>query len=91
MIWPASGLSCCSIRKAFEIGAEVVPIDPPGLAIPRYPDRLAAANADSEETDALVVVVQGAIKTVPVVIACFEFEFLGGSMGSAVTAVSSVA
>jgi acetyl-CoA carboxylase carboxyl transferase subunit beta len=27
---------------------------------------------------------QGAIKTVPVVVACFEFEFLGGSMGSVV-------
>jgi acetyl-CoA carboxylase carboxyl transferase subunit beta len=28
--------------------------------------------------------VQGSIKTVPVVIACFEFEFMGGSMGSVV-------
>ena len=27
---------------------------------------------------------QGAIKTNPVVIACFEFDFLGGSMGSVV-------
>ncbi|GLT22878.1 MAG: acetyl-CoA carboxylase, carboxyltransferase subunit beta [Zoogloea sp.] len=68
----------------FEIGAEVVPIDPLKFKdSKRYPDRLAAANADSEESDALVVV-QGAIKTVPVVIACFEFEFLGGSMGSVV-------
>ncbi|WP_298626710.1 acetyl-CoA carboxylase, carboxyltransferase subunit beta [uncultured Zoogloea sp.] len=68
----------------FEIGAEVVPIDPLKFKdFKRYPDRLAAANADSEESDALVVV-QGAIKTVPVVIACFEFEFLGGSMGSVV-------
>ena len=31
-----------------------------------------------------MVVVQGSIKTVPVVIACFEFEFMGGSMGSVV-------
>lgn len=68
----------------FEIGAEVVPVDPLKFKdSKRYPDRLAAANADSEESDALVVV-QGAIKTVPVVIACFEFEFLGGSMGSVV-------
>jgi len=29
-------------------------------------------------------VMQGAIKTVPVVVACFEFEFLGGSMGAVV-------
>ncbi|WP_374245719.1 acetyl-CoA carboxylase, carboxyltransferase subunit beta [Zoogloea sp.] len=68
----------------FEIGAEVVPVDPLKFKdSKRYPDRLAAANADAEESDALVVV-QGAIKTVPVVIACFEFEFLGGSMGSVV-------
>ena len=31
-----------------------------------------------------MVVMQGAIKTSPVVIACFEFDFLGGSMGSVV-------
>lgn len=68
----------------FEIGAEVVPVDPLKFKDSRrYPDRLAAANEDTGEADALVVV-QGAIKTVPVVIACFEFEFLGGSMGSVV-------
>lgn len=68
----------------FEIGAEVVPVDPLKFKDSRrYPDRLAAANAESDESDALVVV-QGAIKTVPVVVACFEFEFLGGSMGSVV-------
>ena len=68
----------------FEIGAEVVPVDPLKFKdSKRYPDRLAAANEDTGEADALVVV-QGAIKTVPVVVACFEFEFLGGSMGSVV-------
>jgi acetyl-CoA carboxylase carboxyl transferase subunit beta len=68
----------------FEIGAEVVPVDPLKFKdSKRYPDRLVAASEDSEETDAMVVV-QGAIKTVPVVIACFEFEFMGGSMGSVV-------
>ena len=68
----------------FEIGAEVVPVDPLKFEdSKRYPDRLVAASEDSEETDAMVVV-QGAIKTVPVVIACFEFEFMGGSMGSVV-------
>ncbi len=30
------------------------------------------------------MVLQGAIKTVPVVVACFEFDFMGGSMGSVV-------
>lgn len=68
----------------FEIGAEVVPVDPLKFKdSKRYPDRLAAANEDTGEADALVVV-QGAIKTVPVIVACFEFEFLGGSMGSVV-------
>ena len=68
----------------FEIGSEVVPIDPLKFKdSKRYPDRLVAASEDSEETDAMVVV-QGSIKTVPVVIACFEFEFMGGSMGSVV-------
>ena len=66
----------------FEIGAEVVPVDPLKFKdSKRYSDRLAAANEDTGEADAMVVV-QGAIKTVPVIVACFEFEFLGGSMGS---------
>jgi len=68
----------------FEIGAEVLPLDPLKFKDgKRYVDRLAAANADTDEADALIVL-QGAIKTVPVVVACFEFEFMGGSMGSVV-------
>ena len=68
----------------FEIGAEVLPMDPLKFKDgKRYTDRLAAANKDTGERDALVVM-QGAIKTVPVVVACFEFEFMGGSMGSVV-------
>jgi acetyl-CoA carboxylase carboxyl transferase subunit beta len=68
----------------FEIGAEVFPLDPLKFKdSKRYLDRLAAANEETGETDAMVVM-QGAIKTVPVVVACFEFEFLGGSMGSVV-------
>jgi len=68
----------------FEIGAEVVPVDPLKFKDSRrYPERLAAAAEDTGEADAMVVL-QGAIHTVPVVVACFEFEFLGGSMGSVV-------
>jgi acetyl-CoA carboxylase carboxyl transferase subunit beta len=68
----------------FEIGAEVVPTDPLKFKDSRrYPERLAGANEDTGETDALIVM-QGAIRTVPVVVACFEFEFMGGSMGSVV-------
>ena len=68
----------------FEIGSEVLPLDALKFKdSKRYPDRLAAANEESGESDALVVV-QGAIKTLPVVVACFEFDFMGGSMGSVV-------
>ncbi|PWF25220.1 acetyl-CoA carboxylase, carboxyltransferase subunit beta [Corticimicrobacter populi] len=49
----------------------------------KYPERLQEAMKQTGETDALVVV-QGAIVTQPVVLACFEFEFMGGSMGSVV-------
>jgi acetyl-CoA carboxylase carboxyl transferase subunit beta len=68
----------------FEIGAEVLPLDVLKFKdSKRYSDRLAAANEDTGESDALVVL-QGAIKTVPVVVACFEFDFMAGSMGSVV-------
>jgi len=49
----------------------------------KYPDRLAAALEETGETDALVVV-QGSVKSVPLVLAAFEFGFMGGSMGSVV-------
>ncbi|MFN3884026.1 MAG: acetyl-CoA carboxylase, carboxyltransferase subunit beta [Rhodocyclaceae bacterium] len=68
----------------FEIGSEVVPLDVLKFKdSKRYPDRLAAAHEESGESDALVVM-QGAVKTLPLVVACFEFEFMGGSMGSVV-------
>ncbi len=68
----------------FEIGAEVLPVDPLKFKdSKRYPERLNAAADDTGEGDALVVM-QGAIKTLPVVIAAFEFDFMGGSMGSVV-------
>jgi acetyl-CoA carboxylase carboxyl transferase subunit beta len=68
----------------FEIGGEVIPLDALKFKdSKRYPDRLAAANDDTGESDAMVVM-QGAVKTVPLVVACFEFEFMGGSMGSVV-------
>ena len=68
----------------FEIGVEVTPID--SLKFKdgkRYPDRLEEAEKTTGETDALIVM-QGAIRNIGVVAAAFEFEFMGGSMGSAV-------
>jgi acetyl-CoA carboxylase carboxyl transferase subunit beta len=68
----------------FEIGSEVVPIDSLKFKDSRkYPERLAAALEETGETDALVVL-QGSVKSVPLVAAAFEFEFMGGSMGSVV-------
>jgi acetyl-CoA carboxylase carboxyl transferase subunit beta len=68
----------------FEIGAEVLPVDPLKFKDgKRYTDRLQAATEDTGEADALIVM-QGAIRTVPAVLAVFEFEFMGGSMGSVV-------
>ena len=66
----------------FEIGAEVVPVDMLKFKdSKKYTDRLMDANETTGETDSLVVM-QGAIKTLPVVLAVFEFDFMGGSMGS---------
>ncbi|TVO58041.1 MULTISPECIES: acetyl-CoA carboxylase, carboxyltransferase subunit beta [Denitromonas] len=68
----------------FEIGADVTPMDLLKFKdSKRYPDRLKAAARETGEQDAMVVL-QGAILSVPVVVACFEFDFLGGSMGSVV-------
>jgi len=68
----------------YEIGQEIIPVDPLKFKDSRkYPERLQEAMQETGETDALVVV-GGAIRTLPVVAACFEFEFMGGSMGSVV-------
>ena len=68
----------------FEIGSDVVPIDSLKFKDSRkYPDRLVAALEETGETDALIVM-QGSVKNVPLVLAAFEFEFMGGSMGSVV-------
>jgi acetyl-CoA carboxylase carboxyl transferase subunit beta len=68
----------------YEIGQDVLPVDALKFKdSKKYPDRLQAAMAETGETDALVVM-GGAIRTLPVVVAVFEFEFMGGSMGSVV-------
>ena len=68
----------------FEIGVEIASIDSLKFKDDRrYPERLEEAEKTTGETEALVVM-QGAIKNVPLIVAAFEFEFMGGSMGSAV-------
>jgi acetyl-CoA carboxylase carboxyl transferase subunit beta len=69
----------------FEIGQEVVPVDPLKFkdSKKKYPESLKGALEATGETDALVVM-GGAVLSVPMVAACFEFDFMGGSMGSVV-------
>jgi len=49
----------------------------------KYPERLTEAMESTGETDALVVM-GGSVLGIGLVAACFEFEFMGGSMGSVV-------
>lgn len=66
----------------FEIGAEVLPVDALHFKDSKpYSERLVDAVKNSGESDALVVM-QGALKSLPVVVAAFEFDFMGGSMGA---------
>ena len=68
----------------YEIGQEVLPVDPLKFKdSKKYPERLKAALESTGETDALVVF-GGTVMSVPLVAACFEFDFMGGSMGSVV-------
>ena len=67
-----------------EIGQHVMPMDALKFKDSRkYPQRLKEALSSTQETDALVVM-SGSVMSLPVVAAAFEFEFMGGSMGSVV-------
>ena len=67
-----------------EIGAAVKPTDILKFKdSKKYPDRLSAAKKTTGEDDALVVM-KGRLNGQPVVVAAFEFRFIGGSMGSVV-------
>lgn len=65
-----------------EIGAGVKPADPLKFnAGKKYTEQLNQGLRATGENDSLIVV-QGTINTLPVVLAVFEFSFMGGSMGS---------
>ncbi|MBK7250142.1 MAG: acetyl-CoA carboxylase carboxyltransferase subunit beta [Gammaproteobacteria bacterium] len=67
-----------------EIGAGVMPEDPLRFRdSKRYRDRLAAAQKSTGEKDALIVLA-GPLQGLDIVACAFEFQFLGGSMGSVV-------
>lgn len=67
-----------------EIGAHVKPTDILKFKdSKKYPERLTAAKKSTGEDDAIVVM-RGTLNGLPVVVAAFEFRFIGGSMGSVV-------
>ncbi len=67
-----------------EIGAELRPSDPLKFKdTKKYRDRIAQAQKATGETDALVVI-RGLLKGQALVAAAFDFNFMGGSMGSVV-------
>jgi len=66
------------------IGAALAPVDFLKFKdTKRYRDRLSAAQKSTGETDAMVVA-KGNLESMPVVVSSFEFDFMGGSMGSVV-------
>jgi acetyl-CoA carboxylase carboxyl transferase subunit beta len=68
----------------FEIGANVTAVDALKFKDSKtYAERIRESQKSVGEKDALIVI-QGSIKSVPVVVAAFEFKFMGGSMGAVV-------
>jgi acetyl-CoA carboxylase carboxyl transferase subunit beta len=67
-----------------EIGANLAPYDKYKFKdSKKYKDRLLQAQKNTNEKDALIAI-KGKVKGVPVVVAAFDFRFMGGSMGSVV-------
>jgi len=72
------------VNPQHEIGATIFPLDPLKFHdSKKYPDRLKEAKDVSGESEALIVIA-GKIAGINVVAASFEFQFMGGSMGSVV-------
>ena len=67
-----------------ELYADLEPVDLLKFKdLKKYKDRIVAAQKRTGEKDALVVV-RGRVKATPVIVAAFEFGFIGGSMGAVV-------
>jgi len=67
-----------------EIATEIGPVDMLRFRdSKRYKDRLTAAQKETNEKDALIAF-QGSVLDLPVVAVAFDFNFIGGSMGSVV-------
>ena len=71
-------------NKRKEIGALIQPLDSLKFNDTQsYADRIKSSQKDLNEKDAIVVM-QGLMEGKSVVVAAFEFKFMGGSMGSVV-------
>lgn len=67
-----------------ELGQEFQAKDPLNFVDSKaYPERMAEAQKKTGETEALVVM-QGLLKDLPLIACAFEFDFMGGSMGTVV-------
>jgi acetyl-CoA carboxylase carboxyl transferase subunit beta len=67
-----------------EIATEVKPVDTLRFKdSKRYKDRIVQAQKSTGENDALLAM-QGNLKGLPLVVVAFDFNFMGGSMGSVV-------
>ena len=67
-----------------ELGTELSAADPLTFKDSKtYPDRLSAAKKSTGESDAAIAI-KGSVRDVPLVAVAFEFQFMGGSMGSVV-------
>ncbi len=67
-----------------EIGETIGPVDTLKFRdSKKYKDRIIQAQKKTQETDALIVM-RGSLKGLPLVAAAFEFQYMGGSMGSVV-------
>lgn len=67
-----------------ELAAEIEPVDILKFRdSKKYKDRISQAQKNTEEKDALIVMM-GQVKSIPLVVAAFEFRYMGGSMGSVV-------
>ena len=67
-----------------ELNVDMEPVDLLKFKdLKKYKDRLSAAQKGTGEKDALIVV-KGKVEEIPVIVAAFEFSFIGGSMGAVV-------
>lgn len=67
-----------------ELGQEFAAKDPLKFIDSKpYPERMREAQTKTGETEALVVM-QGTLNNVPMIACAFEFDFMGGSMGTVV-------